>query len=316
MSRPAHRRRPPMRDGVGASCVALPSGPWATLLDGLCARLPAVTRDDWVLRMEAGRVLDEEGRPLAPDTPCAALRPGQRIYYYREVPTETKIPFEESIVYRDEHLLAADKPHFLPVTPGGHHVQETLLVRLKRLTGCEELTPLHRLDRETAGLVLFSLQAADRDAYQRLFREQQVHKLYEAIAPARPDLPLPDTYRSRIDADDRFFRRREVEGPPNAETRVRLLETRGDLARYELAPSTGRMHQLRVHMMALGRPICGDRFYPDVVHGPGEGADDWQHPLCLLARELHFTDPVTQSVHVLRSTRTLEWPMPELSPRR
>lgn len=301
-----------MRDGVGASCVALPPGPWTTLLDALCGRLPAVTREDWRLRMEAGRVIDEDGRALPPDTPFAALRPGQRIYYYREVPAETKIPFEATIVYRDDHLLVADKPHFLPVTPGGHHVQETLLVRLKRLTGCEDLTPMHRLDRETAGLVLFSLRAADRDAYQRLFREQQVHKRYEAIAPARPDLPLPALYRSRIDADERFFRRREVEGPPNAETRIRLMETHGDLARYELTPSTGRMHQLRVHMMALGRPICGDLFYPDVVQGPGGGRDDWQRPLCLLARELQFNDPVTRRAHVLRSTRTLAWPTPSL----
>lgn len=308
MTRPAHLRRPPMRDGVSASCVALLPGHWATLLDFLCERLPAVTRADWQQRMDGGRVIDEAGRSLPVSTPCTALRPGQRIYYYRELAHEPRIPFEATIVYRDDHLLVADKPHFLPVTPGGRYVQETLLVRLKKETGCEDLTPLHRLDRETAGLVLFSLKAQDRDAYQRLFRDQLVNKVYEAIAPLRAELPLPATYRSRIEPDDRFFRQREVPGEPNAETTLRLLETRGSLGRYELKPSTGRMHQLRVHMNALGRPICGDLFYPEVVHGPGTVEEDWNNPLRLLARELQFIDPLTGQDRVLRSTQSLHWP--------
>ena len=297
-----------MRDGVSASCVALTPGPWTTLLDFLCERLPAVTRQDWVQRMEGGRVLDDEGRTLHPTTSFGALRPGQRVYYYRELGQEPGIPFEATIVLCDDHLLVADKPHFLPVTPGGRYVQETLLVRLKKETGCEDLTPLHRLDRETAGLVLFSLRPQERDRYQRLFREHKVGKVYEAIAPAPPGLPLPEVYRSRMEDAEHFFRQREVPGLPNSETALRLLETRGPYGLYELRPATGRMHQLRVHMNALGRPICGDLFYPEVVHGPGEVQEDWTQPLRLLARELRFTDPVTGQQRILRSGRTLQWP--------
>ena len=192
-----------MVEGVSASCVAVPHGPWPRLSDFLAERLPAVSAAQWEQRMDAGRVLDENGTPLPPQTPHV---PDTRVYYYRELEAELPIPFVEDILHQDDHLLVADKPHFLPVTPGGRYVQETLLVRLKRRTGIETLTPIHRIDRETAGVVIFSVRPQDRDAYQRLFREQQVEKVYEAIAPLRTDLPLPAVYRSRIVEDLQFFR--------------------------------------------------------------------------------------------------------------
>lgn len=294
-----------MRDGVSASCVALPHGPWAQLLDFLAERLPSVTPEQWQQRMSAGRVLDESGAVLPPNAPFAA---GTRVYYYRELEAEPRIPFEEDILYQDAHLLVADKPHFLPVTPTGRYVQQTLLVRLKRRTGIETLSPIHRIDRETAGLVVFSLRAQDRGAYQALFREQTVDKAYEAIALRRPDLPLPALHRSRIEEDEHFFRQREVPGPPNSETQIELLETRGALARYCLRPRSGKTHQLRVHMNALGRPILGDLFYPEVVHGPGHVDEDWSRPLQLLARALAFTDPVTGALRRFESRRQLAWP--------
>lgn len=304
MSRPPHRHKPPMRDGVSASCVALPHGPWPRLIDFLAERLPAVSSGQWMQRMAQGCVLDEQGTPLQPDTPFA---PGTRVYYYRELEAEPVIPFEEEVLYQDAHLLVADKPHFLPVTPTGRYVQQTLLVRLKRRTGIETLSPIHRIDRETAGLVVFSLRAQDRGAYQAQFREQTVVKAYEAIAPLRPDLPLPALHRSRIEPDEQFFRQREVPGTPNSETQIELLETRGTLARYRLRPRSGKTHQLRVHMNALGRPIAGDLFYPEVVHGPGPANEDWSRPLQLLARALEFTDPVTGALRHFESQRRLMW---------
>jgi len=304
MSRPPHLHKPPMLEGVSASCVALPAGPWPLLADFLAQRLPAVSQAQWLQRMTQGRVLDENGRPLPPDAP---FQPQTRVYYYRELSAEPLIPFEASVLYQDEHLLVADKPHFLPVTPTGRFVQQTLLVRLKRQLGIEHLSPIHRIDRETAGLVLFSVRPQDRGAYQALFRDKVVEKTYEAIAPLRPDLPLPQVHMSRIEPDEQFFRQREVVGEPNSETHFELLRAQGDLGLYRLSPVTGRTHQLRVHMHALGRPIIGDLFYPEVVHGPGHTDEDYSRPLQLLARSIAFTDPVTGQPRRFESQRRLTW---------
>ena len=305
MSRPPHRVTPPMLEGVSASCVALPAGPWPRLVDFLAQRLPAVSQAQWLQRMAQGRVLDEHGRPLPPDAP---FQPQTRVYYYRELSAEPVIPFEAAVLYQDEHLLVADKPHFLPVTPTGRFVQQTLLVRLKRQLGIETLSPIHRIDRETAGLVLFSVRPQDRGAYQALFRDKVVEKSYEALAPLRSDLPLPEVHRSRIEPDEQFFRQREVPGEPNSETHIALLEVCGDLARYRLSPVTGKTHQLRVHMDALGRPIAGDLFYPEVVHGPGHTDEDYSRPLQLLARSIAFIDPITGAPRRFESQRRLQWP--------
>jgi tRNA pseudouridine32 synthase/23S rRNA pseudouridine746 synthase len=298
----------PTRRGVSPSCVALPSdkpSPWPTLLDFLVERLPAVQRQDWRQRMADSEVLDESGRPLPPDSP---LVPGARVYYYRTLDHEPEVPFTESVVFRDEHLLVVDKPHFLPVTPGGRYVQQSLLVRLKRAWGIDTLSPLHRIDRETAGLVIFSLRPQDRDAYQALFRERAVHKVYQAIAPHHPGAKWPMVRRSRIvEEDAAFFRMREVEGEPNSETRIHLLEQRDVWSRYRLEPVTGRRHQLRVHMNALGLPIAGDQFYPRVLRGPHQ-PEDFEDPLRLLACEIGFDDPLTGEQRHFRSALTLAWP--------
>lgn len=292
-----------MLEGVSASCVALPAGPWPLLVDFLAQRLPAVSSAQWRQRMAQGRVLDENGRPLPPEAP---FQPQTRVYYYRELSAEPVIPFEAAVLYQDEHLLVADKPHFLPVTPTGRFVQQTLLVRLKRQLGIETLSPIHRIDRETAGLVLFSVRPQDRGAYQALFRDKVVEKSYEAIAPLRPDLPLPPAHISRIEPDAQFFRQREVVGEPNSETHIELLQAQGALGLYRLSPVTGRTHQLRVHMHALGRPIVGDLFYPEVVHGPGHADEDYSRPLQLLARTIAFTDPLTGQPRHFESRRRLQ----------
>ncbi len=299
----------PTRHGVSASCIALPydkAAPWPLLIDFLAERLGAVARDDWARRMARGDVLDEAGQALAPDAPW---RPGIRVYYYRALDNEPVVPFDEAVLYQDEHLLVADKPHFLPVTPGGRYVQQSLLVRLKKRLGIDTLSPIHRIDRETAGLVVFSLRPQDRDAYQALFRERTVHKVYEAVAAHDPSLVLPLVRRSRIvEEEGAFFRMHEAaDGEANSETLIDRLETRGAWARYRLEPLTGKRHQLRVHMNALGLPIAGDQFYPQVLRGPDE-AEDFTNPLRLLAQAIRFTDPVTGAARRFESLQTLAWP--------
>jgi tRNA pseudouridine32 synthase/23S rRNA pseudouridine746 synthase len=280
------RERPPAIDGLAASTLQLPPGTWPTVLDCLCERFPAITRAQWLERMARGLVLGE-GRALTAETPH---RVGLEVNYYREVADEAPIPFQEAVLHQDGDLLVADKPHFLPVMPAGAHVHETLLGRLVRRTGNKALVPLHRIDRDTAGLVLFSANPLSRARYQALFRERRISKEYEAIAPALPRVTFPRTRSSRIAVGEPFFRMQEIEGPANSETRIDVIERGGSLWRYALTPVTGRKHQLRVHMAALGAPIANDRMYPTLDHrAPGESAA----PLQLLARRLAFTDPLS-----------------------
>ncbi|WRL49209.1 pseudouridine synthase [Luteimonas sp. R10] len=277
---------PPAIAGVRASRLQLPPGPWSTVLDGLCARFPAIPRDCWRERFARGRVLDAAGAPLAPDAP---YRTGAEIHYYREVRDEPRIPFEETVLHADAHLVVADKPHFLPVVPAGGFVEETLLARLIRRLGNPDLVPLHRIDRATAGLVLFSADPATRARYQALFGERAIRKGYEALAQPLPQLRFPHVRRSRLRRGEPFFRMREVDGEADSESRVDVIERGARYWRYALEPVTGRKHQLRVHMAVLGAPILGDPLYP-VLCEPM--ADDPAAPLRLLAKSLAFTDPL------------------------
>ena len=276
-----------MRSGVSPSCVVLPSRGHGSLLDFLSARLPKVSRADWKRRMAAGEVVDERGRPAQPER---LFEPGLRLFYYRSLDSEPHPPGVESVLYRDEHLLVADKPHFMPVVPTGRYLHHSLLVRLKRQWGLSELSPLHRIDRDTAGLVLFSVQQKTRGAYQALFRERSICKEYEAVAPWRPEQVFPCERASRIEESPQFFRMQEVSGPPNSLTTIERLETGAHWARYRLRPITGKRHQLRVHMAALGLALRNDAFYPSVNDVPD---GDWSRPLQLLARSLAFTDPLS-----------------------
>lgn len=289
----------PIRDGVAPSYIWLPDGPWTTVLSFLEHRFPAVGLAIWLARMNRDEVVDANGHRIRPESP---YRQGACIFYYRELEEETPIPFEEKILYRDEHILVADKPHFLPVIPSGRFLHETLLVRLKKKTCLAHLTPIHRLDRETAGIVIFSHNPTTRGAYQALFRERAIDKTYEALAPALDDVTFPFTYRSRMIDGTPFFRMTETEGEPNSETRIDMLERRGELALYRLHPVTGKKHQLRVHLAALGIPIINDAFYPVAL--PCKG-DDVSQPLKLLARAISFRDPVIGTIRHFASNRTL-----------
>lgn len=281
------------------STLRLPPGAWATVLDCLCEHFGRVARDQWLSRIERGLVRDGDGRALTARTP---YRVGLTVRYFREIGHEVAIPFVESIVHADRELVVADKPHFLPVAPVGEWMEETLLTRLMQRLGNPLLVPLHRIDRATAGLVLFSANPATRAAYQALFRERRVHKTYEALAAPLAGCGFPLLHRSRLVAGDPFFRMRESPGAPNSETRIDVLERCGPLWRYELAPVTGRKHQLRVHMAALGAPIANDRYYPQLSPAT---ADDYRRPLALLARSLEFTDPLCGTARRFSSARQL-----------
>lgn len=281
------RKRPAAIDGLAASTLQLPPGSWPTVLDCLCERFPAIGRAQWLDRMARMRVLDATGLPLTPESPYQV---GLEVHYYREVFDEPRIPFDETILHADADLLVVDKPHFLPVTPVGGHVHETLLGRLVRHTGNHALVPLHRIDRDTAGLVMFSANPGSRTHYQALFRERRIEKAYEAIAPALPEASFPCIRASRIVPGEPFFRMQEVEGATNSETRIDVLAHGDKHWRYALTPITGKKHQLRVHMAALGAPIVNDATYPHVLERvPG----DYTKPLQLLAKRLSFVDPLS-----------------------
>ncbi|MFE3676384.1 RluA family pseudouridine synthase [Streptomyces griseus] len=290
------RRRPPaaplpQRDGIDAVRVRLPEDPeglWATVGEHLAGRFGGAIGADRVAGMlDAGRIVGVDGTAVRGSEPYAA---GRYLWFHRDFAPEEPVPFPVEVVYRDERIVVADKPHFLATMPRGRHITETAVARLRRELELPALQPAHRLDRLTAGLVLFVVRPEDRGAYQTLFRDRRVRKEYEALAPYDPDVALPRTVRSRIVKERGVLAAREEPGEANSESRVELVERRGGVGRYRLLPATGRTHQLRVHMNALGLPIVHDPLYPVVAE---EGApDDFSRPLQLLARVLEFTDPV------------------------
>lgn len=305
MSRPRPDWAPPMRDGVSASRVSVSAGPWQGLVEFLRSRMPA--GGDWAARLAAGEVLDAQGHPVPAH---ARAVPGQLLWYWRSPPPEAPVPFEVDVLHHDDQLVVVDKPHFLAVAPSGRHLHETVLVRLKRRLGIDTLVPMHRLDLETAGVLAFIVQPAHRNAYQAVLRERRARKVYEAVAPWRDDLAWPMTCRHRLEdgPGDQFMQMQVVAGEPNAVTEVDVLRRLANgLALYRLRPITGRRHQLRAQMNALGLPIVGDRIYPRLWPAPAPGAaPDHRHPLQLLARELAFTDPVTGQARHFVSRRRLE----------
>ena len=329
MTRPRAPWTPPLREGVSASRVAVSAGPWSLLADFLAARLPAGT--DWPERLRRGEVLDAQGQALPATAPA---RPGQVLWYWRDPPPEPVPPEDIVVLHQCEHLVAIDKPHFMSATPGGRHLHQTALVRLKRLLGVDTLVPMHRLDRETAGVLLFIVRPQDRHAYQTLLRERSAHKVYEAVAPWRAELAFPlDRSDRLIEPPGEGFMQMQVQpGAPNAHTRIELIRRLGpcppgwsaaagtvaavasegapeitpEIAHYRLLPLTGRKHQLRMHLAGLGLPIVGDRIYPRLWPEPPAGAaPDWSCPLQLLAREIAFTDPVTGQPRRFVSARQL-----------
>lgn len=249
----------------------------------------------WKARMAKGQVMDETGLRVDPET---AFRVGACVFYYRELEDEKNIPFREQVLYEDEHILVADKPHFLPVIPSGRFLHETLLVRLRKERATEDLVPIHRLDRETAGVVLFSLNRKTRGHYTSLFRNRRVRKVYEALAPTLEESNFPTTRRSRVVQGEPFFRMKEVSGEANSETHINVISMLGRLSLYQLLPLTGRKHQLRLHLAALGIPVINDKLYPALAPSAD---DDFSRPLKLLAKSISFRDPLSGREHYFES---------------
>jgi tRNA pseudouridine32 synthase/23S rRNA pseudouridine746 synthase len=219
----------------------------------------------------------------------------ERIFYYREVTNEPTIPFKESIVFQNEHLLVAYKPHFLAVTPGGKFINECLQSRLRLSTGIKQLQALHRLDRVTAGLVIFSVNKKTRSLYHELFQTSKITKTYQAIANITTKHRLEDLdweVKNRIEQKiEPKFLMQITEGIPNSHSKIKCTKQTKQQVLFELEPITGKTHQLRLHMQSLGFPILNDKYYPELQP---LSADNFQMPLQLLAKELSFIDPVKQ----------------------
>lgn len=312
----------PQRHGIDPVRVRLPPDPdgrWSTIAAHLLDRFGRYAGPAEFERMlRAGRFVTVDG-PIGGHSPYV---PGTHVWFHRDFAAEEPVPFELGVVHRDEHVLVVDKPHFLATTPRGSHVTETALARLRRELDLPELQPAHRLDRLTAGLLLFVLRPADRGAYQSLFQRRRVHKEYLAVARHLPSLDLPRTVRSRIEKLPGRLAARELPGEPNSESHVELLTARHGLAGYRLLPTTGRTHQLRLHMSSLGLPLLYDPLYPEDPASdsgaptlatdpeePRRPAEDYQRPLQLLSHALEFTDPFTGEW--VRYTSRLEldhWP--------
>ncbi|XZG70403.1 pseudouridine synthase [Chitinibacteraceae bacterium HSL-7] len=295
----------PVVRGVNPSFINMPpGGQWPTVLAFLIERFPMLGEDDLRGRLQRGELVDDSGTPFAEHTP---YRPKARLWYYRQVPNERVIPFEERVLHHDDRLVVADKPHFLTCVPAGNYLFETLLSRLRHKLDMPHLTPIHRLDRETAGVMMFCCDPASRGAYQQLFATRDVEKEYEAIAPYRPDLALPVRISNRLEEDPaNRFQMIIVPGEANAHTDVELIERHGDWARYRLKPATGKKHQLRAHLGNLGIGIANDPWYPVLTSITKD--DDFSRPLKLLARRVRFTDPVSLEPREFVSQRSLSWP--------
>jgi tRNA pseudouridine32 synthase / 23S rRNA pseudouridine746 synthase len=279
----------PVRDGLGPARVRLHGGP-------VLAELVSRFGEAAAAKLLAGEVVCADGIVV---TDATVLPAGSHVYLYRELRDEVPVPFDIPILHRDDDIVVVDKPHFLATMPRGRHVAQTALVRLRRELDLPELSPAHRLDRLTAGVLLFTARRVLRGRYQTLFARGEVRKAYLARAAVNPDVELPAVVRSRIIKRRSHLQAVEEPGEPNAETLVELMSADG---LYQLTPRTGRTHQLRVHMASLGVPIFGDPLYPNVVDVP---AVDFSRPLQLLALSIEFEDPVSGRQREFISRRTL-----------
>ncbi|MGA8847882.1 MAG: pseudouridine synthase [Nocardioides sp.] len=250
--------------------------------------------------LAAERFVYDDLRPVRAEDPYL---PHTFVWFHRDLREEPDVPGDLIVIHRDERLVVVDKPAFLATIPRGRHVQQSVVVRLREQLDLPELSPLHRLDRVTSGVLLLATERRWRGPHQVLFEHGQVNKTYRALAPWRDDLELPTTVRNHLRKERGVWQGEAVaDGPVNAVTDIAVEERRGDLAVYRLTPHTGRTHQLRLHLHGLGIPIVDDPLYPEIRETE---VDDFSRPLQLLAAEVSFVDPIDGSTRRFESTRQL-----------
>lgn len=284
------------------STVTLPPAnkPYPLMIDFFVKRFPNIEKTIWEQRITGGKILDEDGNKISFSTTYV---PGKKLHYFRESQNEPQIPFKENIIYENENYLIVDKPHFLPVIPSGPYVNECLLNRLKKSTGNNSLTPVNRIDRETAGLVMISCNTDTRGIYSTLFEKREVTKSYEAITEYTSFPDFPETIiKNRLTKGSPWFRMGVEEGEINAITKISPIKFNNKYLHFSLEPVTGKKHQLRIHLSGMGCKIINDRYYPQLLE---KKDTDFNNPLQLLAKQLTFTDPVNGKQHSFTSRLSL-----------
>lgn len=306
----------PLIEGVCASKVYLPAKktlktPYQTVFEYLRDKFSHIEPSVWYKRFDNGQIYGKKSLRYVPIGINDSYDEYQNttVYYYKEVENEPIVPFDYQILFENERFLAVDKPHFLTISPAGRYVKQTLLSRLKQDTKNSQLSPIHRLDKDTAGVVLFSKQAGYRKHYQGLFldnhQSRKIKKIYHAIAPINENIDFPTIIELNLERGDPFYTMAVKDGKPNTKTHIRIIETNHTtgMAKYELMPETGKLHQLRVHLAYLNIPIKNDPFYPILNH---KKCDDFTSPLQLLAKSLSFVDPIDGNEYCFQSLKNLE----------